>query len=416
MRRFKKMFCVLLIAMAALMAFPAASFGSNEIVSQDGNWRYIPNYNNDTCMVIGYYGTDADVVIPSYVDKLKVTTLSFGYQVAAPYNRWQNRDNIVSITIPSTVTSVEQYSFSKLPNLTKITIPSSVKKFGRGLFQEDTSLKEFTIPKNMTEIPGEMFRDCTSLSVVNIHSKVTSIGDNAFSHCTSLKKIKLPSSIKTLDSCCFVGSGLESVSVPSSVTETYSGLFENCESLTSVRIPANAAVTEIKYTDFKGCKNLKSVTIPSNIKEIEVGAFVECPNLTTVIIRNDSIKMNGFEQTALLTIYSSSKATKVREYCTYKGIRWRPLDPPKITSKKRTATAATIKWSAVTDAAGYKVYMKTGSGSYKLVKTTTARSYKATGLKKGVTYRFYVTTVKKDALGQNIESKASTVYKTYLKK
>lgn len=119
---------------------------------------------------------------------------------------------------------------------------------------------------------------------------------------------------------------------------------------------------------------------------------------------------------SLLTVYSASTETNVVAYCKDNGIRWKSLNPPKLTSKKRTTTAASLKWSKVDGAVGYNVYMKTGTGSYKLVKTTTSLSFRKTGLKKGVTYRFYVTTLKKDDLDQTIESKASSVYKTYLKK
>ena len=106
----------------------------------------------------------------------------------------------------------------------------------------------------------------------------------------------------------------------------------------------------------------------------------------------------------------------MKTYCDNKGIRWKSLNPPTWYSKKRATTTAALKWKSVSGATGYKVYKKIGTGSYKLVKTTTSTSYKATGLKKGTTYRFYVTTLKKDALGNTIESKGSTVYKTYLKK
>ena len=416
MRNIKKLISIMLVFMVVMMGFPMMSFASNEVDSADKNWKYLPDYNNNTCTIIGYYGTDADVDIPSKVDQLKVTKLDLGYQVGAPHNRWNKNENVISITIPSTVTAVGNWCFAELPNLKKITIPSSVKEFGEELFKYCTSLEEFTVPAKMTVIPSEMFRGCTSLSKVTLHSKVTEIGYNAFEDCTSLKNIKLPSGLKVLGGQCFIRTGLESVSIPNTVSDMGSGVFESCSSLTYVKLTANTAVNELPYSTFSGCTNLRTVTIPSNMKSMFSG-FSDCPNLTTVIIRNDSFKiLGGFEQTALLTLYSSSKASNVREYCTKKGIRWKALDPPAWSSKKRTVTTATLKWKSVQDAAGYKVYKKTGTGSYKYVKTVTGTSYKETGLKRGTTYRFYVTTLKKDALGNLIESKGSTVYKTYLKK
>lgn len=54
---------------------------------------------------------------------------------------------------------------------------------------------------------------------------------------------------------------------------------------------------------------------------------------------------------------------------------------------------ATVKWSKVTGATGYKIYYKTSkNGSWKLIKTTNNKttSYTKTGLTKGKTYYFTV--------------------------
>lgn len=60
-----------------------------------------------------------------------------------------------------------------------------------------------------------------------------------------------------------------------------------------------------------------------------------------------------------------------------------------------TTSSCSLSWSKAKSAEGYKVYMKTGSGSYKLVKTTTSKSYKKTGLKSNTKYMFKVRAYKK---------------------
>ncbi|MDE5864380.1 MAG: fibronectin type III domain-containing protein [Lachnospiraceae bacterium] len=66
----------------------------------------------------------------------------------------------------------------------------------------------------------------------------------------------------------------------------------------------------------------------------------------------------------------------------------------KISSLSRKSSAkATLKWKKVTGASGYEVYMKTGSGKYKLVKTIKKGktvSYTQSKLKKGKKYTFKV--------------------------
>ena len=69
--------------------------------------------------------------------------------------------------------------------------------------------------------------------------------------------------------------------------------------------------------------------------------------------------------------------------------------PAKVTisSLKKSGKKATLKWKKVSGASGYQIYMKTGSGKYKLVKTikkgTTVKCTK-TKLKKGSKYTFKV--------------------------
>ncbi|MGN1414806.1 MAG: leucine-rich repeat protein [Anaerovoracaceae bacterium] len=420
-KRFLSIMLSILLILSVLPMASAPAFAAEKTKSQDGNWGIYADYNKNTCIIYGYYGSDANLKIPSKIDGLKVTKIQLSTGGSPWTNNYTNRQAIVTIEVPDTITELGYASFANLPNLKAVSIPSSVKTFGASLFAWSTSLEEFTIPKNMKEIPNGMFSSCTSLKNVTIHSGVTALGEGAFAGCISLKTIKLPSKLKTIGERCFGTSsadwcGLESISIPNSVTSIGCYAFNLCKNLTEVKM--STRIEEIGSNAFSECENLKSITIPSSCKKIEYGVFDDCDSLTTAVFRSD-LKLPSYSSplhaSSLLTVYSASSEKAVREYCSEKGIRWKSLNPPKLTSKKRTATTATLKWSSVSGAVGYKVYMKTGTGSYKLMKTTTDLSYKATGLKKGVTYRFYVTTLKEDDLGQNIESKGSSVYKTYLK-
>lgn len=409
-KAFKRSLSILLIFLLTIVVFPSVTFGAQNTESSDGNWKILADYNTNTCTITGYNGSSATLNFPSSIDGLKVTSL-------ACEKRINNSKNITAISIPSTVKTLSYGCFSYLPELTSVTIPASVKTIDGAVFSHCTSLKEFTMPSQIKQVPEGMFAGCESLEKVTLHSKVTSIGGSAFFGCDSLTTIKLPSSLKTIGDCAFTESGLTSISIPNSVTDTGSDVFRDCASLAKVKLSTN--MKALKLSTFSGCASLKSITIPSGCKDIGYKTFIRCPNLTTVVLRgNPAIPTYSgpFETTAALTIYAPSSASNAKAYCSEYGIRFRSLDSPTLTSKKRTATTATLKWKAVSGATGYKVYKKTGTGSYKLVKTTTGTSFKSTGLKKGTTYRFYVTTLKKDALGQTIESKSSTVYKTYLKK
>ena len=70
---------------------------------------------------------------------------------------------MASVTIPSSVTSIKEYTFYDCSSLASVTIPSSV-----------------------TSIGARAFLSCSSLTSVTIPSSVTSIGEYAFSGCSSL--------------------------------------------------------------------------------------------------------------------------------------------------------------------------------------------------------------------------------------
>lgn len=77
----------------------------------------------------------------------------------------------------------------------------------------------------------------------------------------------------------------------------------------------------------------------------------------------------------------------------------------KLTAKAGKRKAA-LKWNKVTGATAYRVYFKSASGKWKLVKTTAGKSFTKTGLKKGKKYSFKVVAVRK-ANGKTYTSTAA---------
>lgn len=74
-----------------------------------------------------------------------------------------------------------------------------------------------------------------------------------------------------------------------------------------------------------------------------------------------------------------------------------------------------ISWTKQEIADGYRVYAKKGTGSYALLKTTTANSYTAADLSKGVKYTFKVVPYVKDG-SSKLSGPLATVTSTTLKK
>lgn len=66
------------------------------------------------------------------------------------------------------------------------------------------------------------------------------------------------------------------------------------------------------------------------------------------------------------------------------------LSAPKLSSAKNSASGVKVTWEKVTGAEGYKVYRKSGSGSYKQIGTTSKTSYTDKTAKSGTTYTYTV--------------------------
>lgn len=415
MKKLKSLLCIALLCLFAFLLFPGKASAAEKIDSKDGNWRILADYYNSTCTVLKWKGDTDTLTIPKTIDGLKVTKIDMYYIAGSTYlANAENPEKITSIIVPDTVKEIGGWSFSHLRNLKQAKIPSSVTTIGNGVFSNCTNLESIQMPPKVKVIPIRMFEDCTSLKTITFAKGTTKIDNGAFKGCTSLTSVSLPSTLTDIESEAFDKTGLTAVSIPNSVTRL-GGTFNDCTSLVSVKL--STGITSLSYHTFGGCTSLRTLIIPANVSHINDNICGDCPNLTTIyIMGNPSYVGSLAKPTATLTIYSPSGSEKVREYCKNSGIKWKSLDAPKLTTKKRTTSAVTLKWNKVSGAAGYKVYKKTNSGKYKLVKTTTGTSFKDTGLKKGVTYRYYVITLLKDADGVELESVPSKVFKTKLKK
>ena len=71
---------------------------------------------------------------------------------------------LISVTIPTSVTSIGSYAFRGCTGLTDIAIPNSVTTIGDVAFYGCTGLSSFTIPSNITSVGSWAFSGCTGLT------------------------------------------------------------------------------------------------------------------------------------------------------------------------------------------------------------------------------------------------------------
>ncbi len=192
---------------------------------------------------------------------------------------------LVSISIPSCVTSIGKSAFSGCSSLTSINIPNSVMSIGNSAFKDCTSLTSINIPDDVKSIDAEVFYRCSSLTSITIPDGVTSINEYAFAGCSSLNSINIPDNITSIDDGVFMSCiSLTSVSIPDGVTTIGNQAFEDCSSLTSINIPDG--VTSIGLCAFLNCISLPSISIPASVTWIEADAFLGCKALTSMDIKD----------------------------------------------------------------------------------------------------------------------------------
>ena len=213
------------------------------------------------------------------------------------YSVFKGCSVLTSVTIPSSVTSIDAWAFEGCSGLTSLIIPSSVTSIERSAFKDCSGLTSLTIPSSVTEIGKSVFEGCSGLTSLTIPSSVTSIERSAFKGCSGLTSLIIPSSVTSIGSYVFENcSGLTSITIPSSVTEIGGAAFKGCSSLINLYYKIDDEIeTYLRYGHlyinvkcgieyYLNDKKITSVAIPSTITKLGEYAFQNCRDLTSVYV------------------------------------------------------------------------------------------------------------------------------------
>ena len=216
------------------------------------------------------------------------------------------------ITIPNSVTSIEEQAFMGCSALSCIIIPDSVISIGDSVFRGCQALSSIIVPNSVKEMEGNPFvgwdgklkvlssmftydndvlidKDKNKIIAFRkndisyiVPNGVTSIGDSAFYLCRSLSRVIIPDSVTSIGNCAFRScDSLSSIVIPNSVTNIGNAAFAGCKSLSSIVIPDS--VKSIGSSAFAGCDSLSSIVIPDSVTSIRKGAFFGCNSLAISI-------------------------------------------------------------------------------------------------------------------------------------
>jgi hypothetical protein len=95
------------------------------------------------------------------------------------------------------------------------------------LFHGCTSLSAVTIPDTVTAIDENAFFDCRSLTAVTVPDSVTVIGACAFQYCTALSSATVPASVTAIGNSAFINhGGLTMYGYSDTCAESYAEKYE----------------------------------------------------------------------------------------------------------------------------------------------------------------------------------------------
>ena len=104
------------------------------------------------------------------------------------YGIFDGCENLVEVSLPSTLTDIDSYAFFGCTSLKHIAIPDFVDYIGYEAFSGCTALETVVLPDSVTYINSETFANCSSLKSV-VMNRVHYIYESAFLGCTSLTDV-----------------------------------------------------------------------------------------------------------------------------------------------------------------------------------------------------------------------------------
>ena len=134
----------------------------------------------------------------------------------------------------------------------------TVTAIGQDAFYNKDNLYSITIPTSITSVGQSAFSSCDNLSVVTGGAGLLTIGSSAFEDCWNLSEVPEFSQLTTLGSYAFKNTALTSFVVPAGVTIIYAETFRSISELTTVTFKGDVA--EIL------CRHRSAKTVPSRLR------------------------------------------------------------------------------------------------------------------------------------------------------
>ena len=240
--------------------------------------------------------------------------------------------NLVNISIPNSVTTIEDDAFYGCDNLSyndsgglnylgnnenpymllmgisdtqnsDYSVSATTKFIYNGAFANRSNIKSIIIPNSVVKIGVGVFEGCDQLEKISIPFLGASAADGQTDFIgylfgsedrwennlwvpTSLKKVEITGGSRLGKNAFMSCEGIQSIVICEGITEIDENAFSGCVSLKSFDIPQG--VLNIGSNAFSGCSSLQSITINDGVESIGVFAFANCFKLQSIKIPNSA--------------------------------------------------------------------------------------------------------------------------------
>lgn len=189
-----------------------------------------------------------NIVIPESINGVTVTWIRDNFV--------SDNQNVVSVTIPSTVNDIWGNVFENAYSLTTINIYNSEDSImgspwgapnATVTWNYGNDLEPFIIDETNRHMIGYIDQDGLDLVIPatftgedGVNYKVTGIDYGAFQNCHNLNSTTIPDTVVTIAECAFFYcTGLKTVAIGTGVKELPTDVFSGCETLTTINISNN---------------------------------------------------------------------------------------------------------------------------------------------------------------------------------